>query len=49
MKYPLGFNTWGKREFDQINKVLRSGNYVMGDNVRALRLNLQNTSNQNMQ
>ena len=25
----------GKREFDQINKVLRSGNYVMGDNVRA--------------
>ena len=35
MKYPLGFNTWGKLEIDQINKVLRSGNYVMGDSVRA--------------
>ena len=33
MKYPLGYNTWDKRELKAINKVLMSGQYVMGKNV----------------
>lgn len=33
MKYPLGYNTWDKRELKAINKVLMSGQYVMSKNV----------------
>ena len=28
MKYPLGFNTWGNNEINEIKKVLKSGNFV---------------------
>ena len=35
MKYPLGFNTWGKNEVNEIKKVLRSGNFVMGKKVKS--------------
>ena len=35
MKYPLGFNTWGNNEINEIKKVLKSGNFVMGKKVRA--------------
>ena len=35
MKYPLGFNTWGNNEINEIKKVLKSGNFVMGKKVKA--------------
>ncbi len=35
MKYPLGFNTWGKNEVNEIKKVLRSGNFAMGKKVKS--------------
>ena len=35
MKYPLGFNTWGKNEINEITKVLKSGNFVMGNKVKV--------------
>ena len=35
MKYPLGFNTWGKNEINEIKKVLKSGNFVMGKKVKS--------------
>ena len=33
MKYPLGYNTWSKKELTEAKKVLSSGNYSMGKNV----------------
>ena len=41
MKYPLGFNTWGNNEINEIKKVLKSGNFVMGKKGKLLKKNLQ--------
>ena len=42
MKYPLGYNTWNKEEAKAINQVLRSGNYVMGKNVKSFEMKFAN-------
>lgn len=34
MRYPLASSTWGGREIDDINSVLRSGRYTMGSRVK---------------
>ena len=34
MKYPLSINTWNYKEIKQISKILKSGNYTMGNEVK---------------
>ena len=34
MKYPLSINTWNNKEIKQISKILKSGNYTMGSEVK---------------
>ena len=34
MRYELASSTWGEEEIESINKVVQSGNFTMGENVR---------------
>ena len=34
MRYELASSTWGEEEIEAINKVVQSGNFTMGENVR---------------
>lgn len=34
MRYELASSTWGEEEIESINKVVKSGNFTMGENVR---------------
>ena len=35
VKYPLAASTWDEEEYDALNRVIKSGNFSMGEEVRA--------------
>lgn len=42
MKYPLSINTWNSQEIKQISKILKSGNYTMGSEVKKFEKKFSN-------
>ena len=45
--YPLASSTWDKEEFEAIERVLKSGSYTMGENVKNFEIDFANHFNSN--